>query len=391
MYYFESVEDKREKGKVKHDLYEILFIAFMSILCGGDGFEDMEDFAKYQENWLKKYIKLKNGIPSHDTFRNVLNMLEPKDFSERFIKMIKVIIEISGRGKEKEEETEEELVKRLEGAKDHLQIDGKSIKGSLRKDEETEKRRMIHTVNVLSREYGLCLSQMVVEENKYVSETEALREILELLDLKGKILSVDSKMSFRDIAEKIVEKKGDYIFAIKKNNKNTFELIEENKELILEKAEKVEEIEKKHGKDKRRVFYKYKLPELFRESIGFKNVKYLGIYENYDGKSGVLVGTRYFITSKDHISTKDFYKHCRDHWGVENKLHWELDVVFNEDGSKIKKGNSSKIMLILRQLAFNLLKLDTLSKRSLKAKKKRFIFDDEYRDKLLRGDLTGWI
>ena len=147
MVYFGDIEDEKEARKVKHDLYEIIFMAFIGILCGVDGFNEMEEFVINQKEWFLKYIKLKNGVPSHDTFRNVLNMLEPEEFGKRFKKVMETIISLSGK----------------EDSEEHLQIDGKSIKGSRYLDETTGKQKIIHTVNVLSKKYGLTLCQKTVE------------------------------------------------------------------------------------------------------------------------------------------------------------------------------------------------------------------------------------
>jgi len=374
--YFGDMEDEREAKKVKHDLYEIIFMAFIGILCGVDGYNEMEEFVKEQEEWFLKYIELKNGVPSHDTFRKVLNMLDPNEFGKRFKKVMEEIISLSG--KEKEEE--------------HLQIDGKSIKGSRYLDKKTGKHKMIHTVNVLSKTYGLSICQKTVEGSKYVSENEAIKEILSFIDLKKTTVSVDAGMSHKDIAEQIIEKKGNYVFALKENNKKTFLIVKEyiNNFGIMEKDKcKYTEEEEGHGRKTKRVFYSYKLPIGVKEKIEFKNIESVGVYESYDLTTNELNDRRYFITSKKNIKPEEFYLLCRNHWDIENKLHWILDVVFNEDKSKIKKGNGPKILLVLRQLGFNLLKMD-LTKGSFKSKIRKFLWNQNYRDKLLNMSITNW-
>ena len=371
-YYFDGLEDVRESNKVSHDLYEIVFIAFISTLCGVDSFTDMEMFAKYQKDWFLKYIDLKNGVPSHDTMMRVLNTLDPNDFGERFSKLFKVILSYSGI---KEEQ---------------YSMDGKSIKGSAYIDEETGKKSMIHTLNVFSNSSGLSIFQRTVCKEKVKSETEAILEALSFLDIKKKVISVDAGISYRNIADKIIEKKGHYVMSIKKNNKNTLKII---KDSVLSwgygDKNKFEETEKAHGRNTKRVFYSYKIPKSLIESIEFKNVKYIGVYETIDMDKDELNDRRYYITSQNIANPEQFYRYCRNHWGVES-MHWMLDVLFKEDDSHLKKGNAPKILLILRQLGLNLLKMDT-TKGSFKSKKRHFEWNHQYRDKMLKRDIKDWV
>lgn len=374
LYYFEDLEDQRDATKVEHDLYEIVFIAFISTLCGVDGFTDMEMFAQYQKDWFLKYIKLKNGVPSHDTMMRVLNMLDPKDFSERFSKLFKTILSYSG----------------VDKGIEQYSIDGKSIKGSVYIDKETGKKRMLHTLNVLSNSSGLSIFQRTVCKDKVKSETEAILEALSFLDIKKKVISVDAGISYRHIADKIIEKKGDYVMSIKENNKKTLNIIKDFYSSGYSKENRFEEEENAHGRKTKRVFYAYKLPKKERDLVDFTKVNYVGIYETFDLKKNELSDRRYYITSKNITGPEEFYRYCRNHWGVENKLHWMLDVLFKEDDSKFKKGNAPKIILILRQLGLNLLKMDT-SKGTFKSKKRKFEWNNQYRDKMLERDIKGWI
>jgi len=376
LYYFGDLDDKREFGKIKYDLFEVLFISFISTLCGEDSFSGMSHFGSLQEDWFRKYLKLENGIPSHDTFRTVLNMLDPKDFSNRFVKLMKDLMKASKKTK----------------IRDHLAIDGKSIKGSRYLDKESNKHKIIHTVNVLSTNYGLSVCQRSVDGDKYTSETTAILEILNMLDLKKKVISVDAGMSYKAIGEKVIEKRGNYIFAIKDNNKKTFELIKEHVRLrgfIKDEKFMYEESEKAHGRETKRVFYSYNIPKKLSESISFPKIKYIGVYETYNILKNELSDRRYFITSKKINSPEEFYRLCRNHWQVENNLHWVLDVLYNEDSSTIKKGNAPKIILILRQLAVNLIKMEK-SNLSLANKKRSFIWNQKYRDKILREYVKKW-
>ena len=374
MYYFEDLEDQRDSHKVKHDLYEIVFIAFVSTLCGIDSFTDMEMFAKYQKKWFLKYLRLKNGVPSHDTIMRVLNMLEPKDFSERFGRLFQKVLSYSG----------------LDENTEQYSMDGKSIKGSAYVDKETGKKQMIHTLNVFSNSSGLSVFQKTVCKEKSKSETEAILEALSFLDLKKKVITVDAGISYRNIANKVIENKGDYVMAIKSNNKNTLQII---KDFVLSwgyhDENKFEEVDNTHGRNIKRVFYSYKLPKSIRESIDFISVKYIGVYETIDLDKDELNDRRYYITSKKINIPEEFYRYCRNHWGVES-MHWMLDVLFKEDDSKLKKGNAPKIMLILRQLGLNLLKMDN-SKGSFKSKKRKFEWNNDYRDEMLKRDIKDWI
>jgi len=373
--YFGDLEDKRESNKVQYDLFEVIFMSFIGILCGVDGFVGFSDFATYQKDWFLKYIKLENGVPSHDTFRTVLNMLDPKDFSDRFSLLFQEIIRFSGK----------------ENKEDHLQIDGKSIKGSQCIDKETKKKKIIHTVNVLSQEYGLTICQRTVDGDKYTSENSAILEILSMLCLKKKTISVDAGMSYKNVAIEIRKKLADYVFAIKGNNPNALQSLREEfmKTSNNEEYQYIED-DNEHGRNIRRVFNSYKMKKSLRELVGFKDVKYFGVYESHNIDTGELNDRRYFITSKEIKIPEEFYRLCRNHWGVENKLHWMLDVLFNEDDSKIKKGNAPKILLILRQLGLNLLKMDK-SKGSFKRKKERFAWEYDYRNEMLMQDISGWI
>ena len=374
MYYFEDLEDERDVNKVEHDLYDIVFIAFIATLCGVESFTDMEMFANYQKKWFLKYIKLKNGVPSHDTMMRVLNMLDPQDLNERFGKLFETILSYSG----------------LKTKNEQYSIDGKSIKGSAYIDKKTGKKHTIHTLNVLSNSSGLSVFQRTVCKEKIQSETEAILYVLSVLDVRKKIISVDAGMSYKHIANKIIEKKGNYVMAIKDNNKNTLKIIKDH---ILSNGysdkNKFEESEKAHGRRTKRCFYSYKLPQKIKDSIGFPNAKYISVYETINLETDTLNDRRYFITSKNVASPEEFYRYCRNHWAVENNLHWMLDVLFKEDDSKLKKGNAPKVLLILRQIGLNLLKMDK-SKGTFKSKKRRFEWNNEYRDKMLKKNINDW-
>jgi len=367
--HFSYLKDIRRPGSIKHDFFDILFVAVVTMLSGGENFEDMHNFCKLEENWFKKFIKLKNGIPSSDTFARVLNKISPKNFSACFTRLFSDIKKYSG-------------IEVLE--REHIAIDGKRSRGSIHID-DNNKLTITHMINALSVDYGLSIAQVKVPKDKFSNEVSSILDILELIDIKGNIVTLDGIANSK-IAKEIVEKKGDYIMVVKKNNPKLFNLIKKDFRNSRGIIEPFKEKVKYKENIERRVF-------VFDISKGSKKILWQGTkkficYQHFDSNINMITSEKFFVSSID-IDEEEAYKYVRAHWQVENKLHWCLDVNFKEDRNKTKKGNKPAILAGLRQIALNIVKMNP-EKASMRSRIKKAGWNKKYREKLVSSTVLGW-
>lgn len=368
--HFEHFEDTRRSKSIQHAFFDILFISVVTILSGGDSFEDMHNFSVSQEEWLKKFIKLENGAPSADTFSRVLNSISPDSFSRHFARLFSDISKFSG----------------IKVVEPHIAIDGKTLRGSISED-ETGKKTITHIVNALSSEYGLSLAQVKVKKEQYTNEVQAILDILDILEPKKSMITLDG-ISNSKIALKIIDKKANYTMVVKKNNSKLFNMI----------------------KDRFRRFKGSDYVETFREEDKYKNLirevhvldissnlpnndYWVGankiiVYRHLSKDTKSLLNEKFYVSSKN-MNSKEAYKYVRGHWSIENSLHWTLDVIFNEDKNRTKKGNAPAILSGLRQIARNIVKMNT-DKLPLSRKLKKAAWEPDYREKLITQHITNW-
>ena len=311
-------------GNIRHKLEDIIIIGLCTIICGGEDFADMEAFGKSRQKYLAKFLELPNGIPDSDTFRRVFEKLNPSELSSCLINWISV--ERNSRGT--------------------VAIDGKTICGS-----GNNKHRAYHVVSAFVAENQLTLGEICVEEK--TNEITAVPELLDLIDVKGDIVTADAMSCQKKIVEKIIDKKADYTIGLKQNQPTLYKDAEDYfKEFSVDIPSKTT-IEKGHGRIEKREYQLLTDLSWLEQKDEWKGLNALGcarstITENSETREF----TRYFITSLTDL--EEFADSVRKHWSIENQLHWCLDVIFREDASRARKNNSPLNLNVLRKIALNL-------------------------------------
>jgi predicted transposase YbfD/YdcC len=361
---FSAVEDPRVVGRTKHLLLDILVIAVMGALCGAESFEDLELFGEVKEPWLRTFLSLPNGIPSHDTFARVFARLNPTQFHESFLKWTRAVFEASG-GK-------------------LVALDGKTIRRSFDKGSAQES---LHMVSAWAVENGLVLGQLKVDDKS--NEITAIPKLLDLLALKGCTVTIDAIGCQTDIASHIVDKKADYVFSLKANQKGCFEEVKTFFQAEHSSGPKdqrsalqfIETNDKAHGRiETRRYCQSSDVLWLKKQWKGIQSIGMVEATRILGEKTSTE--RRYFLSSLP-LDVARFSTAVRGHWGIENCLHWCLDVTMNEDKSRIRKGHAAENFALLRKIALNMLKRETTLKASLKGKRKAAGWEPDYLLKLL--------
>lgn len=361
---FGRVEDPRLDRKKQHSLLDIMAIAICAAIAGADSWTEIADFGHAKQDWLRTFLKLPNGIPSHDTFGRVFSLLDPDQFEEAFREWVKAI---QGR------------VRGL------VAIDGKTARRS--HDHGTGKKA-IHVVSAWARESSLALGQVTVDEKS--NEITAIPELVRQLDLNGCLVTIDAIGCQREIAKTIIDAHADYLLAVKGNQETLAEDVEmEFKHAMADGFAHMEHhyyetLDKGHGRIEQRQYW-------YTQDIAG-----LGTADKWPGLRGMVmcratrtvkadtsVEDRYFITSAKDEDVATIAQSIRSHWGIENSLHWVLDVAFNEDQSRIRIGHAAENMNTIRKIALNTVKKNKTSKRGVKGKRKQAAWNNDYLEELL--------
>jgi predicted transposase YbfD/YdcC len=352
------LEDPRKRSNgTRHEFVEILVIAICAVLSDADTFEDIALWAHAQLDWLRRFLVLKNGAPSQETFLRVFRALAPKQFETVFRRWVGAVVGA------------------LDGA---LAIDGKTLRGSV-----DGAQRAIHRVSAFSSELGRVLGQEKVAGKSH--EITAIPELLEALYIKGLLVTIDAMGCQREIAAKIVEKGGDSLLAVKGNQRK---LLQALREVIAEASASDSGFERtdcSHG----RVVAQVALATAAGEAIdpaqwpGCKTVGYVVSQRLVKG-APAKVEERYYISSRE-LSAQQLGQAVRAHWGIENRLHWMLDVCFGEDGCCVRKDNAPQNLSLPRKMVLNIVRADTSEPRktSMRLKRKRAGWDDNVRMQML--------
>ncbi len=365
--HFSSLEDPRVDRTKLHELQDMLVIAICGVIAGADTWVGIEQFGNAKLDWLRTILDLPNGIPSHDTFGRVFARLDPDQFQRCFVGWVQAISEI----------TEGEVVA----------IDGKTLR---RSHDGTLGKDAIHMVSAWVSENRLTLAQRKVDDKS--NEITAIPALLELLELNGCIVTTDALGCQAKIASVIVEGDGDYVLAAKNNQKTLREGIESLFHYAQE--EKFENIEHDfhktvdggHGRIEIRRTWTIFDPEFidWLDPDGrWEDLSSIGMVEGerqVDGKTEQR--TRYYISSLSG-EAKEFGHAVRSHWGIENCVHWVLDIAFSEDDSRVRKGYAAENLAILRRLALNLLKQETTATCGTRNKRLKAAWDENYLVKVL--------
>lgn len=353
--FFSSLEDPRSKRNRLYTMSEILLCTLSSAICGAEGWQDVEDFGKAKTDYLRQFLPYKNGIPSDDTFRRFYRALDPEHFQELFRAWIKSL-----------------HVKNIDG--NVIAIDGKASRHSFDGD-----AKMLHMVSAYATEARLVLAQEKVSEKS--NEITAIPKLIEWLDIKGNIITIDAMGCQFEIAEQILKKEGEYIFSLKGNQGGLFDDIQVflNDPNQIVRLEKYEDYDKGHGRIETRTCWVCTdiawLKKLYPRWKSIQSIIRIDSVRNIKGK--IATETRFYIASMVERPQK-FLSAIRSHWAIENNLHWVLDMSFNEDQSRIRKQNAPQVMAVIRHIALNLLQLtkNQMKRQSIKRLRKNAGWDD---------------
>ena len=361
---FGRIEDPRMDRQKKHKLIDIIAIAVCATIAGADGWVDIALFGRSKEAWLRTFLDLENGIPSHDTFGRVFSLLAPDTFQQAFREWIYAI-----QGK-------------LKGV---VAIDGKTARGS---HDRANGKQAIHIVSAWAVENGLALGQVKVDDKS--NEITAIPELLRLLKLNGCLVTIDAMGCQRDIAQNILDAGGDYLLAVKDNQETLAEDVEQ--EFKHAQADGFshmdhlyrEVIDKGHGRiEKRQYWYTHDIQGLGTLERWPKLRGMVMCRATRTAKGETSVEDRYFITSCIHDDVAIIADAIRNHWAIENGLHWVLDMAFLEDQSRIRSGYAAENIATIRKIAINALKKNTTRKASVRAKRKLTGWDNLYMQDML--------
>lgn len=370
---FQTLSDPRVDRTKEHELIDVLIIAICTLLCGGESFNDMEDFGHAKHDWFKTFLRLRSGIPSHDTFNRVFAALDPQPFLDCFLRWTQSL--------------------RQAVAQEIVALDGKALRRALNKDQSVK-----YVVSAWAESNGLVLGQLKVADKS--NEITALPQLLRVLELSGCIVTLDAMGCQKKIAREIIEADADYVLALKGNQETVHEEVKAFLDQTL--AEKqtsrppgaklppaaaalasLETVEKDHGRLETRRYYQSTALAWFADGEQWEGLKSVGMVESIrevDGKSSVE--RRYYLSSLP-LNVELFARAVRGHWGVENKLHWVMDVCFREDQSRARVGYAAENLATLRRLALNLLKREKTKKRGIRGKQLNAGWDHAYLLRLL--------
>jgi predicted transposase YbfD/YdcC len=355
--YFKSISEPRIDRCKLHLFDDILFLTIAAVICGADNFVEIEAFGNKKKDWLLTFLKLENGIPSHDTIGKLFARINPKEFELCFIEWMRSAVKLT--------------------MGQVIAIDGKTLRGS---SSPTNGKKAIHMVSAFATANGVVLGQLACEEKS--NEITAIPALLQLIVVKGCIVTIDAMGCQTNIAKTIIEEEADYILAVKDNQKKLHKEIQDT--FFLYKCESFETLEKDHGRIET------------RNCSIIKNLKGISAVENWSGLKSIIKieskqeinnviseETRYYISSLD-ISAEKMNACIRAHWCVETKLHWILDVSFKEDDNRTRTDNSAENLSIVRRVALNLLKTESTMKIGIAAKRKAAGWDNEYLETILK-------
>jgi len=366
--HFGNLTDPRVDRTKLHKLIDILVIALCAIIAGADNWEDIADFGRAKIGWFQTFLELPNGIPSHDTFNRVFARLDPQEFRSGFMGWIRAVSEVIGG--------------------QVIAIDGKVLR---RSHDRGIGKAAIDIVSAWASANRLVLGQVKVDDKS--NEITAIPQLLQALEVAGCIVTIDAIGCQTEIAETIIAQEADYVLALKDNQSHLFEDVQ----LLFADLEKSQykayafdydkTVNKNHGRIETRECWTISDPQVLRYLRGFENWKNLLTVSRI--RSQRRIGEESSREDRYHIASITGAKRVlwavRSHWGIENELHWTLDIAFDEDRCRIRKDNGPENFAILRHMALNLLKQEKTCKRGIKGKRLLAAWKDDYLLKVLAG------
>lgn len=363
--HFVDLTDPRRR-EVIYPLINVVVIAVCAVICGADDFVAIAEFGKMKREWLARFLDLRSGIPSHDRFNAILAAIKPAEFEKCLLSWIAALHEI----------TEGQVVA----------IDGKTLRRSF---DTANGKSAIHMVSAWATANNISLGQVVVDAKS--NEITAIPKLLQILEISGCLVTIDAMGCQTEIAREIVDAGADYVLAVKGNQPTLHEGIQEFFNGHLEDdfahtpVRRHETTEKGHGREETRWYYICPVPDNLPDGSRWAKLKAIGIAINNTQRDGKDCNeVRYYILSK-YLSGRRFAEAVRSHWGIENRLHWQLDVTFQEDQCRVRKGHADTNLSIVRRTALSLLKNESTRKVGIKNKRLAAALDETYLEKVLVG------
>jgi predicted transposase YbfD/YdcC len=365
--HFGEISDPRKGKNVQHKLLDIIVIAICGVICGADGWVEIENYGRQKENWLKQFLELPKGIPSHDTFGRVFAKIEPEEFQSSFREWVQAIQQI----------TQGQVIG----------VDGKHLR---RSHDRGNGKQALCLVNAWAEDNRLVLGQYQVDEQS--NEITAIPELLKLLEISGCIVTIDAIGTQKKIAKTILDCEADYVLAVKDNQGKLHEAIQylfeydQQNDFQETPYDYSRTVNKGHGRIDVRQCWATDDPEYLSD---------IQTQYNWPGLQSIAMVITERIIDQETASETRFYisslegnadlilSAVRGHWAVENGLHWVLDVAFNEDQSRVRKDHAPANLAVLRQMAVNLLKQEKSAKGGIKAKRLQAGWNDDYLLKVL--------
>jgi predicted transposase YbfD/YdcC len=352
--FFQDVPDFRINRRKKHNLLDILVISVCAFVCGADDFEDIALYGTQKESFLRTFLELPNGIPSHDTFYRVLKFLDKEAFAESLYRWSK------------------EILSTLNEQYTQINIDGKVLRATTKSG---RKKSGLCLLSAWVSDHKLILGQQKVDSKS--NEKTAVPDLLNSLDLKDGIVSIDAMACDVKNADLITSKQGHYILALKNNNKHIYQQVRERFDQVKPQLSKDENIDFGSGRIETRTCYVENDLTLYDDLAHWQHLKSIIIIESKrEIKDKISFETRFYLSDLA-IEPKEFNQYIRNHWSIENSLHWQLDVTFREDLQRTQSGNAPENLAIVRKLSLQLLNKIT-DKESIKSRRKLAGWNDQY-------------
>ena len=365
--HFAQLTDPRRR-KVTYPLVNIVTMALCAVMSGADDFVSIAQWAETKKNWLAKFLDLSAGIPSHDRFNAILGALKPAEFERCLLSWIITALQ---------DITDGQIVA----------IDGKTLRRSF---DAASSKAAIHMVSAWATANHVSLGQVATDAKS--NEITAIPKLLEIVEISGCLVTIDAMGCQTEIAQQIIEGGADYCLAVKGNQPTLHQAIQAHFVQHMENdfadtpVRRHETHEKGHGRYEDRYYYICPLPKDLPTRDRWAKLKAIGITINITQRGGKETSeVRYYILSK-YLSGQRFAEAVRGHWGIENSLHWQLDVTFGEDQSRIRKGHAEANFSLLRRTSLSLLKNNKSVKLGVKNKRLKAGWDDDYRLKVLLGE-----
>ena len=365
--HFSKVNDPRIDRRKEHKLIDMIVIAICAVICGAEGWTDIENFGNSKLPWLKTFLELPNGIPSHDTFGRVFSMLDAQQFQLAFYEWVMAVNEI------------------VHGQ--IINIDGKRLAGS---EDKFLGKRAIYMVSAWAEENEIVLGQRKVDEKS--NEITAIPELLKLLAISGCIVTIDAIGTQTQIAKTIMEAQADYVLSVKENQGHLFEdisvlfAVDQAHDFKYASLARHQEVNKGHGRIETRECWSTSDPaylNLIRDRenwVGLRSIAMVVSTRMIGDKQTQKI--RYYISSLPSDPERLLHV-VRRHWAIENELHWVLDVAMNEDHSRVRKDQAPENLAVLRHIALNLLKQEKTAKGGIHAKQLQAAWKEDYLLKVL--------